>query len=178
MKNIILAYLLLFTTAFFAQENSIYEYEVQSIEGETLKLSDFKGKKVMIVNTASKCGFTPQYEELQELYERYKDDNFVILGFPSNDFMKQEPGSNEEIANFCQKNYGVSFPMMSKVKVKGDDKISLYEYLTEKKLNGYQDTEVRWNFQKYLIGKNGKLEKVYYSKTKPLDEAIINWIEQ
>src|SRR5690554_2027071 len=120
MKNIILAYLLLFTTAFFAQENSIYEYEVQSIEGETLKLSDFKGKKVMIVNTASKCGFTPQYEELQELYERYKDDNFVILGFPSNDFMKQEPGSNEEIANFCQKNYRVSFPMMSKVKVKGD----------------------------------------------------------
>jgi glutathione peroxidase len=162
----------------YAQEKTIYDYEVETIDGETVSLSEFKGKKVMIVNTASKCGFTPQYEQLQALYEKYGGDDFVILGFPSNDFMKQEPGSDKEIAAFCEKNYGVTFPMMSKVVVKGDDMNPLYEYLTTKSLNGHSDSKVKWNFQKYLIGTDGKLEQIYYSKTVPTDNAIIDWLEK
>lgn len=156
---------------------TIYQFKVEDINGNTFDFSTLKGKKIMIVNTASKCGLTPQYEELEKLYTTYKDKNFVIIGFPANDFMKQEPGSNEEIAAFCQKNYGVSFLMMSKISVQGKTMAPIYKYLTSKALNGLEDSDVKWNFQKYLIGTNGKLEKVIAPTTKPLDAEIIKWIE-
>lgn len=158
------------------QTETIYDYEVETIEGETISLSKFKGKKMLIVNTASKCGFTPQYKQLEELYQMFKDKDFVILGFPSNDFLSQEPGTNEEIAEFCQKNYGVTFPMMAKIKVKGKNKAPLYNYLTSKELNGHSDSKVKWNFQKYLIGKDGKIEGMHYSKVIPTDPEIVNWV--
>lgn len=160
-----------------AQENTIYNYKVKGIDGKEINLADYKGKKVMIVNVASKCGFTPQYEQLQAIYEKYKDKDFVILGFPSNDFLRQEPGTNEEIQTFCSVNYGVTFPMMEKIKVKGKEKEPLYEFLTTKNLNEHSDNKVKWNFQKYLIGTDGKLEHVFYSRTKPDSEEIIKWIE-
>jgi glutathione peroxidase len=155
---------------------SIHQFSVLDIEGKTFDLSELKGKKVMIVNTASKCGLTPQYEQLEELYQSYKNSDFVIIGFPANNFMAQEPGSNEEIASFCQKNYGVSFPMMSKISVKGKDMHELYQFLTEKAKNGLEDNEVKWNFQKYLIDENGKLVKVIKPTTLPNDQEIIDWI--
>ena len=130
----------------------------------------------MIVNTASKCGLTPQYKELEALYQQYKDKDFVIIGFPANNFLKQEPGTNEEIATFCQVNYGVSFPMMSKISVKGKDMHPLYQFLTQKAKNGVMDSKVSWNFQKYLIGKDGHLEKVIDPKTLPNDPEVIEWI--
>jgi len=143
-----------------------------------VKLSDFKGKKVMIVNTASKCGLTPQYKELEALYERYKDKDFIIIGFPANNFLGQEPGSNEQIASFCSINYGVSFPMMSKISVKGKNMHPLYQFLTQKAKNGVEDSKVKWNFQKYLIGRDGKLEKVIDPKTLPSSDEVIQWIEK
>ncbi len=158
------------------QPKSIHELCANSIEGEKVCLSQYKGKKIMIVNTASKCGYTPQYEDLEKLYQQFKDDNFVIIGFPANDFMGQEPGSNEEIAEFCKKNYGVTFPMMEKITVKGKDMHPIYQFLTEESKNGVMDSKVKWNFQKYLINEKGQLEKVYYSGTKPLDDEIVNWI--
>lgn len=157
--------------------NSIYDFTVKDIYGEDFSLSDYKGKKIMIVNTASKCGLTYQYEHLQNLYETYKDQNFEIIGFPSNDFAMQERGSNDEIASFCQKNYGVTFRMMSKIKVKGSDKHPLYTFLTEKRYNGYKDSTVKWNFQKYLIGEEGKLEKIISPKDNPKDPKVIEWIK-
>ncbi|WP_107038281.1 glutathione peroxidase [Brumimicrobium mesophilum] len=177
MKTLILSILLAGASFIFAQEKTIYDFKVESIDGEMIDLSIYKGKKVLIVNTASKCGFTPQYEQLQELYDTYGGDDFVILGFPSNDFMKQEPGTDNEIAAFCQKNYGVTFPMMSKTSVKGNEINPLYAFLTTKSMNGKMDSEVKWNFQKYLIGSNGKLEQIYYSKTLPTDKVITDWIE-
>jgi len=157
-------------------QKSIYDYKVQDINGDEFYFSKYEGYKIMIVNTASKCGLTPQYEQLEEIYNQYAENKFIIIGFPSNDFMKQEPGDNTEIAEFCQKNYGVSFPMMSKVIVKGDDKCELYKFLTSNSLNGYMDSNVKWNFQKYLIGRDGKLEKVISPKTLPNDSEIIEWI--
>jgi glutathione peroxidase len=156
---------------------TIYDYTVTTIDGKLFSLAELKGKKVMIVNTASKCGLTPQYKELEELYKKYENQGFVIIGFPANDFLSQEPGSNEEIDNFCQKNYGVSFPMMSKISVKGKEMEPLYQYLTFKSLNNLSDNEVKWNFQKYLINEEGKLEKVISPRTSPLDASIIEWIE-
>jgi glutathione peroxidase len=129
----------------------------------------------MVVNTASKCGFTPQYKDLEELYEKY-GDKLVILGFPANNFANQEPGSAPEIREFCTKNYGVTFQMMEKISVKGDDMNPLYKWLTSKDLNGVMDSDVKWNFQKYLIDENGKLVDVIYSKEKPGSEKVINWI--
>jgi glutathione peroxidase len=156
---------------------TIYDFKVTDINGETFDFSTLKGKKIMIVNTASKCGLTPQYEQLEEVYKQYKDTNFVIVGFPANNFMSQEPGSDKDIAEFCVKNYGVSFPMMSKISVKGSDMHELYVYLTQKKLNGLEDSDVKWNFQKYLIDESGKLAKVVDPRTLPNDPEIINWIE-
>jgi glutathione peroxidase len=156
---------------------TIYDFKVTDINGETFDFSTLKGKKIMIVNTASKCGLTPQYEQLEEVYKQYKDTNFVIIGFPANNFMSQEPGSDKDIAEFCVKNYGVSFPMMSKISVKGSDMHELYVYLTQKKLNGLEDSDVKWNFQKYLIDESGKLAKVIDPRTLPNDPEIINWIE-
>jgi len=156
---------------------SIHQFKVEDINGQTFDLASLKGKKVMIVNTASKCGLTPQYEQLEKIYQQYKDKGFTIIGFPANDFMSQEPGSNEEIESFCQKNYGVSFPMMSKISVKGKDIAPIYEFLTSKKYNGLEDNKVKWNFQKYLIDEQGKLVKVIAPTTKPDDAEIIGWIE-
>ena len=156
---------------------SIHEFKVQNINGEEFDFSSLKGNKIMVVNTASKCGLTPQYEKLEALYQKYKNDNFIIIGFPSNDFMGQEPGSNEEIIAFCKKNYGVSFPMMSKVKVKGNDKCDIYSFLTSKSQNGLEDNKVQWNFQKYLLDENGFLVKVLSPRTLPDDPQISSWIE-
>lgn len=161
----------------FAQK-SFYDYQVKTIEGEKFDLSSLKGKKVMVVNTASKCGLTPQYEQLQELHEKYGSDKFVIIGFPANNFMKQEPGNNDEIKSFCQKNYGVTFQMMSKISVKGDDIHPLYKWLTTKELNNYDDSKVGWNFQKYLINEEGRIEHIISPRTKPNDEEIVSWITQ
>ena len=157
-------------------DQTIYQFEVEDITGKAFPLSNLQGKKVMIVNTASKCGLTPQYKELEALYQQYKDKDFVIIGFPANNFLKQEPGTNEEIASFCQVNYGVSFPMMSKISVKGKDMHPLYQFLTQKSKNGVADSKVSWNFQKYLIGKDGHLEKVIDPKTLPNDLEVIQWI--
>jgi glutathione peroxidase len=155
---------------------SVHQFKVDDIDGNIFDLSSLKGKKVMIVNTASKCGLTPQYEQLEAVYQTYKDSNFTIIGFPANNFMGQEPGSNEEIAEFCLKNYGVSFPMMSKISVKGKDMHELYQFLTESDLNGLEDNDVKWNFQKYLIDEEGKLVKVINPTTLPDDQEIIDWI--
>lgn len=155
---------------------NFHDFTVTTIDGDEFKLSSLKGKKVMVVNTASKCGLTPQYEDLEALYKQYGGEKFVIVGFPANNFMKQEPGTDEEIKEFCTKNYGVSFPMMSKISVKGDDMHPLYQWLTQKKLNGVEDSSVSWNFQKYLIDENGRLVKMISPKTKPNDPEIISWI--
>lgn len=168
-------FLFMFSSVGYSQ-SSFYDYTVKTIDGAVFNLSTLKGKKVMVVNTASKCGFTPQYEGLEKLYEKYKDQNFVIIGFPANNFMHQEPGTNEEIKEFCKKNYGVSFPMMAKISVKGEDMAPIYKWLTTAELNGVMDSEVKWNFQKYLIDEKGNLVKVIYSKEKPMSEGITSWI--
>lgn len=161
-----------------AQTKSFYDFTVKTIDGKDLPLSTFKGKKVLVVNVASKCGFTPQYAKLQELYEKYKEHNFVIIGFPANNFLHQEPGSNEEIGQFCKLNYGVTFPMMAKISVKGEDMAPLYQWLTQKNLNGKKNSSVKWNFQKFMIDENGNWADVKSPITSPLSEDIINWIEQ
>ncbi|TGD58055.1 glutathione peroxidase [Flavobacterium humi] len=163
------------------QENmegeTIYQFKVTDIDGKEFDFASLKGKKVMIVNTASKCGLTPQYEQLQALYDEFKADNFVVVGFPSNSFEDQEPGTNAEIATFCKKNYGVSFPMMGKVSVKGADMDPLYQFLTQKSKNGLEDNTVKWNFQKYLINENGHLDKIIAPQVVPIDETIMDWIK-
>jgi glutathione peroxidase len=161
-----------------SDKETIYQFQVKDIQGNDFDFASLKGKKIMVVNTASKCGLTPQYEKLEALYEKYKDKNFVIVGFPANDFMSQEPGSNEEIESFCKMNYGVSFPMMSKISVKGKDMHPVYHFLTEKDKNGLEDSKVEWNFQKYLIDENGHLEKVISPRIQPNDESITSWIEK
>jgi glutathione peroxidase len=182
MKKIVLATLLLFalTLNMNAQKNlkSFYDFTVTDINGKSFSMSSLKGKKVMVVNVASKCGYTPQYEQLQKLYDTYKDKNFVIVAFPANNFANQEPGTNAEIKEFCRVNYGITFPMMQKISVKGEDQAPIYRWLTQKSENGVLDQEVTWNFQKYLIDENGKLSAVYLPKISPLDEKIIAWIEQ
>lgn len=155
---------------------SIHNFKVKDITGEDFDLATLKGKKVLIVNTASKCGLTPQFEQLQSLYDEYKDENFTIIGFPSNDFMGQDPGSNDEIAEFCQLNYGVTFPMMEKIIVKGKEKHPLYQYLTEKAQNGIDDFDIEWNFQKFLINENGTIDKVISPRILPNDQEITDWI--
>jgi glutathione peroxidase len=192
-KIIIMAYgaLLLFSCQNQAQTNktktpktdkvmtkeTIYQFKVEDLSGNSFDFASLKGKKVMIVNTASKCGLTPQYKDLEAIYKEYKDKGFVIVGFPANNFASQEPGTNEEIGAFCQQNYGVTFPMMDKVSVKGDDMCEVYKFLTQKSKNGLQDSEVEWNFQKYLINEKGELVKVIKPKTLPTDPEVINWIK-
>lgn len=178
MKSILILALMALATAPIDSSKSVHQFKVEDIDGKEFDLSSLKGKKVMIVNTASKCGLTPQYEQLEAIYQKYKNQNFVIIGFPANDFMSQEPGSNEDIAAFCSKNYGVSFPMMSKISVKGKDMAPLYQFLTKKEFNGLEDNKVKWNFQKYLISENGVLEHVIEPTTKPDDSEIIQWIEK
>ena len=160
------------------EKQNIYQFKVQDLEGKEFDFATLKGKKILVVNTASKCGLTPQYKDLEAIYKKYKDQNFVIVGFPANNFMSQEPGTNEEIGAFCQKNYGVTFPMMSKVSVKGKDMCEVYKFLTQKSKNGLQDSEVEWNFQKYLINENGELDKVVSPRVLPTDNEIVSWIEK
>lgn len=158
--------------------SSVYEIEVERITGERLKLSEYKGKVLLIVNTASKCGFSGQYEGLQKLYEKYKDKGLVVLGFPANDFMKQEPGSNEQIQSFCKLNYGVTFPMFAKISVKGKDQHPLYTYLTSKKTNPEFSGRITWNFNKFLISRDGSILARFGSRTKPFDKELVNALEQ
>lgn len=178
MKKIFFAALLM-TIVFgaTAQNKRLYDFKATTLDGQAFDLKTLKGKKVLVVNTASKCGLTPQFETLQKLYNTYKDRNFVIIGFPANNFKDQEPGTNSEIKEFCTKNYGVTFPMMSKISVKGDDIDPLYKWLTLKSLNGVVDAEVTWNFQKFMIDEQGKLVGFAAPKEKPDSEKIINWIE-
>ncbi|MBL4657319.1 MAG: glutathione peroxidase [Flavobacteriales bacterium] len=170
--------MLLITNCGVAQEKqSFYDFKTTSLEGEAVNLSDYKGKKLMVVNTASKCGLTPQYEDLQALYAKYGGDKFAIIGFPANNFGKQEPGTDAEIKEFCSKNYGVSFPMMHKISVKGDDIDPIYKWLTEKDENGVDDAAVKWNFQKFLIDENGNWIAKISPSNKPNSQSIIDWIE-
>lgn len=159
------------------ETENIYQYKVTDLYGDSFDFSKLKGKKVMVVNTASECGLTPQYEDLQKLYDTYKDKDFVIVGFPANNFGGQEPGSDAQIASFCKENYGVTFPMMSKISVKGADMHEVYHFLTEKEKNGLQDSEVAWNFQKYLLDENGELIRVVSPKILPTDPSVVTWIE-
>jgi glutathione peroxidase len=150
---------------------SIYDFSVESLDGKKINFADFKGKKILIVNTASKCGFTPQYEQLETLYKKYKD-RLVIVGFPANNFNGQEPGTNSDIKEFCKKNYGVSFPMAAKISVKGDDTAPIYKWLCNKSENGVLDAEIKWNFNKFLLDENGKIIVKFNSNTTPLSEEL------
>lgn len=166
------------TTTVTAQDKkTFYEFTVTAIDGQPFHLSTLEGKKVLVVNTASKCGYTPQYAQLEELYKKYGGDKFTIIGFPANNFMSQEPGTNEEIKQFCTLNYGVTFPMMAKISVKGKDIAPLYKWLTAKDENGLMDAPVKWNFQKFMIDENGNLVGMVPPGEKPDSEKIINWIE-
>ena len=159
-----------------AQNKTLYDFTVSTLEGGQFDFAQLKGKKVMVVNTASKCGLTPQYEALEKLYLTYKDSGLVIIGFPANNFLSQEPGTNSEIRDFCTRNYGVTFPMMEKISVKGDDIHPLYKWLTRKSENGVLDSDVSWNFQKFLIDEQGKLVKAISPRKAPDSEEIISWI--
>jgi len=155
---------------------TIYDYRVEGLEGDEINFADFKGKKILIVSTASECGFTPQYADLEKLSKEYAD-KLVVVGFPANNFGGQEPGSNEQIGEFCQKNYGVTFPMAAKVSVKGDDIAPIFQFLTEKQLNGVKNTAILWNFTKFLIDENGHLIDSYISTTKPTSESITKYLK-
>jgi len=158
-------------------QKTFFDFTVEAIDGSAFGLAQLKGKKVLVVNTASKCGFTPQYEGLEKLYQKYGGEKFTIIGFPANNFLRQEPGTNDEIAEFCKINYGVTFPMMAKISVKGKNKHEVYQWLTQKEQNGVMDSKVSWNFQKYLIDEEGRLVNTFPPKTKPFDEKIVAWIE-
>lgn len=178
MKYFLITVLFIFSfITMNAQEKSLYDFKMKDIDGKEFDMSQLKGKKVLIVNVASKCGLTPQYEELEELYNKYKNQNFVIIGVPSNNFKGQEPGSDEEIKQFCSLTYGVTFPMMSKVDVIGDDIAPLYKWLTQKDENGKFNAEVQWNFQKFMIDQHGHLVDFVSPRTLPFDEKIVKWIE-
>jgi len=178
MKKIIIALAMVLSVAGLSAQNKVlYNFKATTLDGQNFDLSSLKGKKIMVVNTASKCGLTPQYAMLEKLYEKYKDQNFIIIGFPANNFASQEPGTNAEIKTFCTQNYGVTFPMMSKISVKGADIDPLYSWLTSKSLNGVIDAPVQWNFQKFLINENGQLADVAFPKELPDEEKIIKWIE-
>ncbi|MEO5891222.1 MAG: glutathione peroxidase [Ferruginibacter sp.] len=150
---------------------SIYDFKVEALDGSTIDFSSFKGKKILIVNTASKCGFTPQYEGLEALSKKYKD-RLVIVGFPANNFNSQEPGTNTDIKEFCKKNYGVTFPMAAKVSVKGSDIAPLYKWLCTKAENGVLDAEITWNFNKFLLDENGKIITKFDSKVTPMSDEL------
>ena len=155
---------------------SFYDFELNGLEGGTVKMSDFKGKYVLCVNVASKCGYTPQYKGLQELYTKYQD-KLVIVGFPCNQFLGQEPGGSEEIATFCERNYGVTFPMTEKLDVKGKNQHPIYQWLTSKSLNGVSDDTVKWNFHKYLLSPEGKWIQAFGSRTEPMSEEITSLLK-
>ena len=178
MKKLFVLLLFILPFALSGLSQSFYDFTVKDIDGNDFSFAQLKGKKIMVVNVASKCGLTPQYEELQALYEKYKEKDFIIIGFPANNFKKQEPGTNEEIKSFCSLEYGVTFPMMAKISVKGDDIDPVYNWLTTKELNQKSDSSVKWNFQKYLISREGKLEFVINPWVKPDNNKIVKWIEE
>jgi glutathione peroxidase len=177
MKEWAFLFFILFSISSSMGQKTFHDFTVKDIDGKDLVLSDFKGKKVLVVNVASKCGFTPQYEGLQKLYQTYGPDEFVIVGFPANDFLWQEPANNEDIKAFCSNEYDVTFPMMSKIVVKGSKKNEVYAWLTKKEQNGVADAKVTWNFQKFLIGENGEWLASFSPKTAPLSEEIVNWLK-
>jgi glutathione peroxidase len=168
--------ILLMATVLTTNAQSIHNFTVKSIDGKNLNLASFKGKKILIVNTASKCGYTPQYEGLEKVYEQYKD-KLVIIGFPCNQFGGQEAGTNEEIADFCKKNYGVSFPLADKIDVKGSNAAPIYQWLTQKSKNGILDASISWNFNKFLIDENGKMMAYFPSNVKPDSESILSYLK-
>jgi len=155
---------------------TLHDFTVKDIDGKDFDMASLKGKKVLVVNVASKCGLTPQYEQLQKLYEEYRDQNFVVIGFPANNFKDQEPGTNVEIKEFCSANYGVTFPLMDKISIAGEDQAPLYRWLTQKSENGKIDQEVTWNFQKFLIDEDGYLVDVVMPQESPMSEKIVNWL--
>ena len=175
--TLIILSLFVMTINLNAQNKKIfYDFKVNTIDGKPFTLSTLKGKKVLVVNTASKCGFTPQYAQLEELYKKYGGDKFTIIGFPANNFMGQEPGDNEQIKTFCTVNYGVTFQMMSKISVKGKNIDPLYTWLTTKEENGVMDAPVKWNFQKFMIDENGNLVDMVPPGDKPNCDKIITWL--
>jgi glutathione peroxidase len=165
--------IMLFAAITTLSAQSIHGFTVKGIDGKDIKMSSFKGKKILVVNTASKCGYTPQYESLEKVYEQYKD-KLVIIGFPCNQFGGQEPGSNEEIVEFCKKNYGVTFPLADKVDVKGSNTAAIYQWLTQKSKNGILDATISWNFNKFLLDENGKMIAYYPSNVRPDSDAILS----
>jgi len=177
ITSIIAAFI--FLLGFSAKAQSFYDLKAKTIDGKEFDFSTLKGKKVLIVNTASKCGNTPQYEDLERMYKEYKDKNLVIIGFPANNFMHQEPGSNSEISEFCTKNYGVTFQMMEKISVKGDDMDPVYQWLTQKAKNGRMDSSVKWNFQKYMIDEQGNLVDYVAPGDKPYEsDKLMAWLKK
>ena len=172
----LLVLLIIGLTTLVRSQTSFYDLKSKTIDGKVFDFASLKGKKVLIVNTASKCMYTKQYEELEKLYETYKNDNFVIIGFPANNFFKQEPGENKDIQEFCTKNYGVTFQMMEKISVKGADMDPVYLWLTQQAKNGKMDSFIKWNFQKYMIDEKGNIVDLAEPKVSPQDPKIINWI--
>ncbi|UPT66401.1 MAG: glutathione peroxidase [Sphingobacteriales bacterium JAD_PAG50586_3] len=180
MKAITTILAILTLTITYAQKpmKSLHDFTMKTIDGKDLSLTTFKGKKVMVVNTASECGLTPQYKLLEELYLEFKDKNLVILGFPANNFGGQEPGSDAEIQTFCTKNYGVTFPMFSKISVKGNDMHPLYKFLTSFSENGAVDAPVTWNFQKFLIDENGHVVDFVTPTESPASDKVLDWLKK
>ncbi len=184
MKNVLFAFTSLLICSFMNPTStadsikpaSIYKFKVDGLEGGTIDFSKFKGKKILVVNTASKCGFTPQYDELEKLYKEYSN-KLVIVGFPANNFGGQEPGTNAEIKEFCKKNYGVTFPMAAKVSVKGDDISPVFKWLTTKAENGVMDADIKWNFTKFLLDENGVLLTKFDSKVTPMSDEILAYLK-
>ena len=172
MKKFTICLLILLTNLSIMSQKSIHEFSFQSIDGKEISLSEFKGKKILIANTASKCGYTPQYMELQEVHEKY-GDKLVVIGFPANNFGGQEPGTNNEIKSFCQKNYGVTFLLSEKVSVKGKNIDPLFEWMNNLENDGFKG-DIRWNFEKYIFDENGKLVTRFRSSTKPNSDKIIS----
>ena len=175
LQKQIMKTLLLTILAMTFSSTALFDFKVKNIEGNTIDLTAFKGKKILIVNTASECGFTPQYEDLQKLYSTYKD-KLVIIGFPANNFGGQEPGTNSEIKSFCSKNYGVTFPMMGKVSVKGNGIDPLFAWLTTEPNPDFTG-DIKWNFEKFLLDENGKLIHRFKTRTSPMSDEIVNLIK-
>lgn len=176
MKKVIGA--LFFMSAAMFGASNVYEFTMNSIDGKPLPLASFKGKVMLIVNVASKCGFTPQYEGLEAVYEKYKEQGLVIVGFPANNFLAQEPGTNEEIKTFCSTKYNVKFPLYSKISVKGEDKAPLYQFLTDATANPKTGGEIKWNFTKFLVDRDGKVIARFESAVKPESPEVTSAIEK
>lgn len=178
MKTILLLISLLMTINLTSERtDSVYEYELKTIDGENISLEEYKGDVLLIVNTASECGNTPQYEGLQQIYEKYEERGFKVLGFPANNFGGQEPGSEEEIKEFCELNYGVTFPLFSKVSVKGDDIVPLFDFLTSQDNPDFTG-DIGWNFEKFLVDRNGNLVRRFKTSVEPESEQLIEALER